>query len=193
MNQYFLELNIDKQSILQRDYIKPTKIINYIKWESIDYLKSIFTIDFLNTLSKVSEIAGALVFYKRNQQTPHEAHTDIAVINEKVIHIPYGMNIVFDDSNDIQSKMCWYSFKDNLQKDEIKYSPAGVAYLTHPIKNLVLEQEHTISDKVTLVRTDVPHAIISGNGLRTCISIRFKSFASSWKEGYELFNEAFNQ
>ena len=71
-------------------------------------------------------------------------------------------------------------------------SVGNTPYMNFSMAELSLEAEHCIDEFVTLVRTDVPHAISSGNGNRTCISIRFhKNY--EWDVAVDLFNKTFNQ
>lgn len=191
MNPYFLPLNIDKREIFNTSWKRP--IGHKVQWKEVDYVKDMLTPYFFNKLQSVAQITGTMIFNKINHQNPDNAHIDIAMVNNKIQYIPYGLNIVFDDSTDITSTMRWYSHKKPIDKVEVLYSLAGTAYISYPVEELVLEEEHNIDNLVTLVRTNVPHAISSGNRFRTCISIRFKYPDNEWYNGYKLFDKLFNQ
>lgn len=191
INQYFLPLNIEKKDIFKPNWIRPNVVP--VKWEKIDYVKSIFSEYFFDKLNSIKEIEGTMIFKKIYHQNPIDAHIDINIHNNKVILIPYGLNIVFDDNTDMKSKMCWYSPKNEINEQQIKYTIAKTPYINYSIKDLILQEEQYFGEGVALVRTDVPHAIFSGKKNRTCLSIRFKNYNEGWENGYNLFNNAFNQ
>lgn len=188
MNQYYLPLDLDKKEILsstfKRQYVG-------VKWENIEYVKNILTHNFFTKLSSLAEITGAMIFNKIHHQTPDNAHIDIDTASNKLFFIPYGLNIVFDSSTDMKSSMRWYSHK-GPHENIVQTSKDGTKFLSFPISSLNLEEEYCIDEKPVLVRTDVPHTIYSGNGFRTCISIRFMYYKNDWESGYHLFDQAFN-
>jgi len=191
INQYFLPLNIEKKDIFKPNWIRPYN--GKVKWKNINYVKSIFSDYFFDKLNSIKEIEGTIIFNKMYHENPIDAHTDIYVYNNKVIFIPYGLNIVFDDNKDMKSKMCWYSTKNETNEQQISWSIGNTPYINYSIKDLILQEEQYFGNGIALVRTDVPHAIFSGKKFRTCISIRFKNYDGGWENGYNLFNNAFNQ
>ena len=185
----FLQLNIKKFDVINSNWVRPT---DKVKWRSSEYLTDMFTTDFLNKLSTISEITGVMIFNKINHSNPFNAHIDIELINEKPVYINYGLNFVFDDSTDINSTMRWYTYKRPWIEKKVLFSAGKTAFMNFTMEELILDTEHSIDEYVTLVRTDIPHTIFSGNGLRTCISIRFKK-NYDWDTATNLFNKTFNQ
>jgi hypothetical protein len=186
---YFLPLNLKKFDVIKPDWVRPTDVV---KLRSSEYASEIFTTSFLEKLSTISKISGVMIFNKINHPSPTVAHADIALINNQPIYINYGLNIVFDDSTDFPSTMRWYSRRFPKLEKKILISAGNTPYMNFTMGELSLEAEHCIDEFVTLVRTDVPHAISSGNGLRTCISIRFHN-NHDWDVAVDLFNKTFNQ
>jgi len=185
---YFLPLNLKKFEVINPNWVRPTDIV---KWKGNDYVNEIFIPSFLEKLSTISEISGVIIFNKINHQNPINAHIDVALINDQPVYINYGLNIVFDDSTDIASTMRWYSHRFPWLEKKIILSAGNTPYMDFSIAELSLETEYNINDFVTLVRTDIPHAVSSGNGRRTCISIRFKN-NYDWETATNLFNKTFN-
>ena len=185
----FLPLNVKKIDVIKPTWVRPTDVI---KWRGSDYLNEIFTSPFLDKLSTILEISGVMIFNTINQPNPFHAHIDVALINSKPVYNKYGLNIVFDNSTDIPSAMRWYTRRfPNIEK-KILFSAGNTPYMNFNMEELLLKTEYSIDEFVTLVRTDIPHAISSGNGRRTCISIRFKE-KYDWGTATNLFNKTFNQ
>ena len=186
---YFLPLNLKKFDVLNTNWVRPTDVV---KWQGSEHLNEVFTTSFLEKLSTISKISGFMIFNKINHQSPPNAHADVVLINNQHVYINYGLNIVFDDSTDFPSTMRWYSRRFPKLEKKILMSVGNTPYMNFSMAELSLEAEHCIDEFVTLVRTDVPHAISSGNGNRTCISIRFhKNY--EWDVAVDLFNKTFNQ
>jgi hypothetical protein len=67
--------------------------------------------------------------------------------------------------------MVWYELPEGDHTP--KTSSAGTPYLSWPVRDLKEIDRHTLSTtKLTLVRVDVPHAIIVKKHERWCISAR---------------------
>lgn len=190
-SNYYLPLNIDRGDILNSSVTISTDTA--IQAYGKPWVESILTPNFYRRLTGVLDVTGAMVFNKVDNHKPEIAHTDIELVDGQILYKPYALNIVFDTSTDMQSKMCWYSTNTPLEKIGVKYSLAGTPYQSFLIGELNLEDEYCIDNMVTLVRTNVPHTIYSGNGCRTCISIRFVYPDREWNTGYSLFNSEFNQ
>jgi len=185
----FLPLNLKKFDVINPSWVRPTDVV---KWRGSDYLTEIFTPAFVDKLSTISEILGVMIFNKINHLNHNFAHVDVALINEELVYIHYGLNIVFDDSTDVPSTMRWYTRRLPWLERKILLSAGNTPYMNFTMAELSLEAEHSINDFVTLVRTDIPHSISSGNGRRTCISVRFKN-NYDWDTATNLFNKTFNQ
>lgn len=189
-SSYFLPLNLNKNDVISESWVRPTDV--RVGWLDIDYVKNMLTTEFFEKLGGVNNVSGAMIFNKINHQNPNIAHVDIAMNNEKIVYVNYGVNIVFDDSTDILGTMRWYSINNPNKLPRVLFTTAKTPYINFYNIELTLEREYVISDTVTLVRTDVPHSVSSGNGNRTCISIRFKH-NFDWDTAVDHFNKTFNQ
>jgi len=186
---YFLPLNLKKIDVVRPDWVRP---MDMVKWKGADYAKEVFTDSFLEKLSSIAKVSGLMIFNKMRQHNPVTAHIDVALINNKPIYINYGLNVVFDDSTDMSSKMQWYTRKNPEIQKHVLISPGNTPYINFSTSELTLESEYSIDEYITLVRTDIPHSICSGNGIRTCVSLRFHE-NHDWEKAVELFNKTFNQ
>jgi hypothetical protein len=186
---FFLPLNLKKIDVVSPNWVSPK---NMVIWKDEDYVKEIFVPSFLEKLSSISKVIGAVIFNKTKHQIDSNAHVDVELINNQLVYINYGLNIVFDNSTDIPSKMKWYSRRFPNMEKKVLMSAGNTPYMNFDIGELYLEAEHCINEYVTLVRTDVPHSISLGNGHRTCISVRFDE-NYDWDTATNLFNKTFNQ
>lgn len=188
-NKYFLVLNVNKTDVINPSWVMPyTKIL----WKDAEYLKTVLTPDFFNKLNSVAPVSGAMIFNKINNQNPWEAHTDVYIQDGEARLYTQALNIVFDQSTDIKGTMKWYSNKNPSDTLDVKFTPLNTPITVQPISELIFEEETCIDEKVTLVRTDVPHIIVSGNNFRTCVSIRFKK-NYEWETIVQILDQAFNQ
>jgi hypothetical protein len=199
MNQYYLPLNVRKDTILKPNFVKPLDgndngIYKNHRVQIIegDCLDNWFTKEFSNKLKSVSDIWGVVIFNHKEIYTALDAHVDVLLDKDNNPYaLNYGVNVVFDDSTDIQGVMRWYSMKNPQSENDIQINPGKTPYFNFKIDELILEEEYYISDLVTLVRSSVPHNATSGNEFRTCIHILFKD-NFDWEIAVEKFNKTFN-
>jgi hypothetical protein len=189
-SSYFLPININKNDVINPSWVRPNDV--KVEWRGVDYVKDMLTTEFFEKLGGLTSISGAMIFNKINHKNPSIAHADVFVIEDELFYKNYGLNIVFDESTDMPGTMRWFSINNPKEKPNLLFTIAKTPYLNFDNSEITLEQEHVILDTVTLVRTDVPHSISSGNGIRTCISIRFKH-NFDWDIAYDHFNKMFNQ
>jgi hypothetical protein len=194
MNKYYLPLRIRRDDILKSGFVRPSNLDSvYITLENSDYVNKIFKSEFVEKITSLSDIWGVIIFNLNSNQDHTETytHTDVTYNNNgDVIYVNSALNIVFDDSTDIPGTMRWYSNKYPVDLNNVALSHANSPYLHFNINDLTLEDEYCISEFVTLVRTNVPHSISSGNQYRTCISIRFTD-DFDWNIAVEKFNKLF--
>ena len=133
---------------------------------------SIFNQAWLSYLENIElgKAVNCVAFYKPPHYNIDNAHIDRNTTNLTTVAI-YGVNLIFDDD---RSDMVWYNlpaekpikpFTDNLFTPYEMWTASSL----EEVSRTVLP-----NNKMTLVRTDIPHAIFTGNSGRWCISIRFK-------------------
>jgi hypothetical protein len=191
-NNYYLPININRNDAIKSTWNRP---IEFIDSKDTNYAKEILTEEFYTKLTTIDDITNVMVFNSHQNYYPTEAHIDITQysgieINPSSTNV--GLNIVFDDSTDIKGTMRWYSLKDSTKNKKVEFTSAKTPYLSYATDQLNLEAEYCIGELVTLVRTNVPHAVSSGNKPRTCISLRFRN-NMDWVEAFVKFNKMFNQ
>jgi len=104
---------------------------------------------------------STLLFYRRPNYYAHRAHVDIQTIC-------CGINWIIGGED---SEMIWYKLPEGEHKT--KTSIAGTPYLSWPTIELEEIGRHKLSTtKLTLVRVDIPHAILVKSKDRWCISVR---------------------
>lgn len=127
-------------------------------------------LDYLESLG-LGKAVNCVIFYKPPHYNVDNAHIDRSTINLVTVAI-YGVNLVYDDD---QSDMVWYNLPSQgtptRAYTDTLYTPYDMweASSLDEICRAVLP-----NNKLILVRTDIPHAIFTGNSERWCISIRFK-------------------
>ena len=146
---------------------------------------SIFEPNWLSNLERsLKPVVNVMVFYRNPGSSINVAHVDLSA---KRSDGTYGMrtcalNWVIGGSN---STMRWYEMPQGPIKT--KLNSAGTAYGAWNIVD-VPEVDRTNIRDMTLVRTDVPHAIFNeGDEGRWCLSLRFNS--PSWDETVEQYKD----
>ena len=118
---------------------------------------------------------GIILFYRKNYIEAKKAHIDIyppSVITH------FGFNWVGGGKG---SKMIWY--ETPKEKTDIKYTDVNTPYLDWPVTELTPIEEYEIKDKLTLVKTGIPHEIYNVTNDRWCISARTDWLSNtSWEE-----------
>lgn len=189
MSKYYLPLNVKRDDVVKSTWVRPTEDITTRDGK---YAKEMLTEEFYEKLVGIDEISLVMIFTRLQEYYPIVAHVDMGeMVNGEAHKTHAGLNIVFDDSTDTKGVMRWYSLKDPNKEKKISLTPAKTAYIQYMTNQLNLEAEYCISDLVTLVRTDMPHAVSAGNQPRTCISLRFRSNIE-WDAAVEIFNKTFN-
>lgn len=122
----------------------------------------------------------AMLFYRPSNFNTNFAHIDIKV--GSVDCDISGLNFVVGGED---SDMIWYELPKKEKK--ILYTVAETPYINWPIDELKEIDKTRIQSNLTLVRVDVPHAIIMGEKPRWAISIRLKGNIKTWDKMVEMF------
>lgn len=120
---------------------------------------------------------NVLLFYRRPHYYAHRGHVDVQDTS-------CGLNWIIGGKD---SEMIWYEMPKHDR--QIKTSIAGTPYLSWPVSEMKEIERHKLSNnKLTLVRVDIPHAIVVRNDDRWCISVRTlgKEF-NSWDTTVDYF------
>lgn len=120
--------------------------------------------------SKGLNVQACMLFFRGKRFQRTTAHVDIYSVSDddKTIKIaPLGLNWIIGGSD---SFMTWY--EPSKHPIKISYSDAKTPYADWPISSLKESDRCNIKNKLTLVRTDVPHNIEMGDDPRWCVSFR---------------------
>ena len=164
-------VKIDVANALNPSFVLPIKSSQAQLWKYPS--QSVFNSDWLSyTESLGLKFIVGLLFYKKEHNNPIIAHLDfqgnISNITNQPAVVNFGFNWVFSGGNG--SKMIWYEMPE--EKTEIKWTPRKLPYMEWPSSRLKFIEEHAVTDKLTLVKTGIPHAIHSITGERWCMSAR---------------------
>jgi hypothetical protein len=128
-------------------------------------------------------------FFEKNKLLPLYGYFFCTAPNAKSsIHIDgypnnsraFAFNIAWGSSN---SKMCWFRTKENtIHNVNQKFTQVQSPYVAFTPEETVLVDE-VIIDKLTLVRTNVPHQVINldQDNWRYCLSIRTSNI-NNWEQ-----------
>lgn len=142
-------------------------------------LTTMFTEEWLQYMeSHNAKIWGAMIFYRSPFYVHPEVHID--QVSNKNSTPSAALNWVIADNDD--SDMVWYEFPASNGKR--LSTTASTPYVTWPGKDVEhLEiSRHCIGNKLTLVRTDIPHNIIVREIPRWSISVRTEQRYSTWDQ-----------
>ena len=185
-NNCWYSLNIDFSNALRKDW----------EWKVPDLKKSniqfessrIFNTEWLSYMNSIGiPISHSLLFYRIPNGDPLRAHVDTYPkdysskdqidINEKnYTLIPYALNWVFEGED---SEMKWYNLPDKFP--DTKLSMTNAQYIDYSVSDLEEIDNTNIQNYFTLVRTDVPHTVITHEKSRWAISIR-SSVLYNWND-----------
>ena len=176
----YYRLKIETANSLNPEWSFPTPTGDYGIW-SVEST-TMFTPEWLNYVSNLGlNIKHALVFYRAPFTTSKVAHVDTHIKDLKKVN--FAINWVVGGK---ESSMHWYTLptEEGVFKDVDSSSP----YLTYKFDEIKYIESCRIQDQVTLVRTNLPHAITMGSDPRWCISARTHiSEDIPWDEVANLF------
>ena len=158
----FKDLSVD--TALKPDW-KPKSLVPGI-WRCVPEEK--LNVDWIQYLSaKINaNVNNIMLFYKPPHFNNTVAHVDLTITPG---YIPryYALNWLVDGAD---SEMRWY--KTPLKEKAVELTPANTPYKSWPIEDVEQEDSCDIGGRLTLVRTDSPHAIFTTHQGRWCFSIR---------------------
>lgn len=131
-------------------------------------------------------IYNAMVFYRGPGASTKEVHLDISKTDPLVL-TNYGINWCLGGKD---SSMMWYETPGDgrVREEDVIWTAAKTPYITWKYEEVKEIERATIDQELTLVKTDIPHAIKMGKEPRWCISARSSSIDSlEWDEIIELF------
>lgn len=185
MSRNWYELNISIDNAVRSDFdfeqlISTSTHLAKFNWDMWSYryeeLTELFTQDWLGYMkSKNLEISSVLIFYRRAFFTPPEAHIDMPFNKGGELSCPINW-VVGEDASD----MAWYKSASYVNRDNYLLTPANDKYVTIPMGHLVEVNRRRIGNIPTLVRVDIPHAIIMNEKPRLAISARTKFKTNDW-------------
>ena len=149
-------------------------------------LEKFFTKEWLEYMAGLNLSPGTcLIFYRQ----PYYIHSDVHVDIHMASGSPtvFALNWVLDPEDD--SEMIWYDFPENENK--FQTTPAGTPYISWPNKVFADKQPiaKCIGNKMTLVRTGLPHNVIVKKKERLAFSIRFPATDNlkDWESAVNFF------
>ena len=157
-------------------YLNQEKLTNMFNEEWLDYMEN-----------HGAKIWGAMIFYR----SPHYIHPEVHIdqVSNSDSTPSAALNWVVADNDD--SEMVWYDFPETTGKKLT--TTASTPYVTWPtveVEELEVDR-HCIGNKLTLVRTDIPHNIIVRNVPRWSISLRTEERYSTWDQIEQKFSNLF--
>lgn len=167
------ELDVSVQDAFNNSGIKKIKQIKdemanshtFINTWAFKDLNLLFSNKFIKNVSLLSfPVESCIIFYRKKNYTHPTAHID--AIDENNI-VSFGLNWVlgYDDS-----EMVWHYIKDNDFK--IKTTSSNTGFIEFNNTSIKEKEKHIIGNKLTLVRTDIPHNIVVNSHDRLSISLR---------------------
>lgn len=164
-NRCWYETTIDFDPLFSKDKLPLIGENEYTTHEGIwkKPLEEIFSEDWISHLKSLPLLMwdSVLLFYRRPHYYAHRGHVDVQ-------DTCCGINWIIGGAD---SEMIWYEMPEHDR--EIKTSVAGTPYLSWPVHEMKEIERHTLSTtKLTLVRVDIPHAVLVRNDDRWCVSVR---------------------
>ena len=188
MFQYAYELDILNQDIINPQWKRITDNLDYwIKYfsgkEAIDLTSNFLQPDFKKILDDFYTVARVVIFNKPKMFSPEFPHIDGEFLSKNIFALNLNPNIL--DNN---GYMAWYKIKNNAN-EPIKWTHKDASRGAYTYQWEEVEEDYrlAINNKITLVRTDLPHAVFSEKNPRYCVSIRFHHKDHSWLEIIENF------
>jgi hypothetical protein len=177
-NSPFFHLGISMIKALKYDFEWPILKSKYNRglWYYNDVTSMLDSEWLLRTKQMGLEFNSALIFYKPAEYIIENAHIDVIKRDppEKVV---CAFNWTIGGNG---SEMIWYNDPTNTL--EITWLPGGIPVANYSLSELHEINRTRISNCLTMVRTDIPHAIQCSNDPRWCISLRPKhGFYSTWE------------
>lgn len=181
MNNYcWYSLNIDFSNALRKDWVWK---ISDLKKSSVQCVNSsMFNSEWLNYMKSIGvPIDYVMLFYRIPKVYSRIAHVDVNGNKNPITYVPYAINWVIEGQD---SEMKWYNLPEEHQN--VKYTMANTPYLDWPIYKLNEIDSANIQNSFTLVRTDIPHCVLTNEKPRWSISTRSLSL-DTWDNAVNHF------
>lgn len=167
-NKNWYKTTIDISHALKPDWEYPdpkdldVKLRYYFSYEIFNPL----WLDFMESIEL--PIQGAMLFYRAANFNTPIAHIDVTK-NDPSKSCGSALNWVIGGKN---SKMHWYNIPNimpTIQKNQL-----STPYKSWLITTLTEIEQYTVTDQLTLVRVDIPHAVSMSDEPRWCFSVRLR-------------------
>lgn len=178
-------VKIDVENAFNPSFVPPVPDHNPIQIWAYP-ASTVFNSDWLE-YTKVLGITfkNGFIFYRHNYVEAQRAHID-TYYDDPTQTIHFGFNWVFSGGKG--SKMIWYEHPK--EKAEIKWTQAKTPYIIWPVTNLKPIEEYEIGNKLTLVKTGIPHEIYNIPENRWSMSARIDvPHGTSWDYIVDYLNE----
>ena len=163
----------------QTEGAKTLKELGWCQWYYGDgQLNDLFNQHWLDYMKSIDlEIQHAYVFFRIKRMKEYEAHVDTQSDNN--LSIAMNWVIGYDPA-----EMIWFK-KPEGDPDFEYLSPTGKTYYTWDSKKLEEIDRHTVGNKFTAVRVDIPHDILIADVPRLCIAVRTKKKFIDWNSAVD--------
>jgi hypothetical protein len=168
-NHCWYHLDIEVNNALKSDWKFPKVTRRRHMWGYT--ARDMLSQDWLSMMKKKYnlDINYVLLFYSGAYFSTSEAHVDID--SRTLQPCIFAMNWVIDCGD---SKMLWYEGSDDDKELKIT-EETQTGYEAWDYRTLNEIDVCTISNKLTLVRVDLPHRTVAAGSKRWCISVRARN------------------
>lgn len=196
---YYLELDIDVENAFNKQLdLERFRKTGYNLDGRIDMwhitrknLLNIFDQAWLDYMASLAiDVEEAIIFYREPNYFHKNLHIDISPSSQIMSN---GLNFVFDHHDD--SEMLWYELENNDEDyimSTIKYTEHDLPYASWEVDEFPgsLADRKTIGRKMTLVKTCVPHTVVTYTLPRWSFSLRTQELSNwSWEEAIDKLSK----
>lgn len=174
------ETKIDINQAIRNDWKYPSdNLIDFRLWRY--EASNVFNTVWLKYMSDIGlPVAKLILFYRTPQSIDKTAHVDLRIAKNATVFPTwlFALNWVVGGND---SEMSWFDEPVDIQKP-VSWTENSLPYRSWPLRELSIIDKKSIQSTLTLVRTDVPHNIRTGNTPRWGFSIRSPYKETSWNE-----------
>lgn len=186
-NNCYCRLNINTENSIKQDIIS-SRYGKYLVENFTTKFDEIFNKSWLDELTeKVGSIKNVMIFSRPAFWSTRVSHVDLK--NDKT-PVWFSLNWIISGKD---SEMVWHHAPENyLNSENIQFTMSKNMSLQWPVKELPEIERCTITDKMIMARTDIPHSIIVKSEPRIAIAVRtFMSNSSeySWEKSIEYYKK----
>lgn len=187
MNECFLDVSdiISIDDALRSDFVWHKIVHDTNKLLYFNNPSELLNQEWLDKCNAIGvDIKTAMVFYKPIDFKGDFAHIDV------VKHDPEGavicaLNWIIGGNN---SQMVWYDQRTAVRN--VEWDKQGIPRATFLKSQLIELQRLALTNRLTLVRTDIPHTIECGSDPRWSISLRMQyGKFKTWQNAIEFFTK----